>query len=108
MDATDNFGLSLQKVRRYGNCMPLAGEVDTVKLFNGTKSVKADPSWRKRERSYCNLLSFCFPTIIISVAILANRDFALGRSLFKYVNKIAREFISEQENNKPIITLKYY
>ncbi len=72
-------------------------KVDTVKLFNGTKSVRQ--IHHGGSASGGTAMFVLFPDYNMSVAILANRDFA-SADLFKYVNKIAEEFISEQENNK--------
>jgi serine beta-lactamase-like protein LACTB len=72
-------------------------KVDTVKLFNGTKSVRQ--IHHGGSASGATAMFVLFPDYNMSVAMLANRDFA-SADFFKYVNKIAEEFISEQENNK--------
>ncbi|MGY3210957.1 serine hydrolase domain-containing protein [Mucilaginibacter sp. HD30] len=71
-------------------------KVDTVKLFNGTKSVRQ--IHHGGSASGGTAMFVLFPDYHLSVCILANRDFA-SADFFKYVNKIAEEFISEKENN---------
>ena len=71
-------------------------KVDTVKLFNGTKSVRQ--IHHGGSASGGTAMFVLFPDYSLSVCILANRDFA-SADFFKYVNKIAEEFISEKENN---------
>lgn len=71
-------------------------KVDTVKLFNGTKSVRQ--IHHGGSASGGTAMFVLFPDYNMSVCILANRDFA-SADFFKYVNKIAEEFISEKENN---------
>lgn len=72
-------------------------KVDTVKLFTGTKSVKQ--IHHGGSASGATAMFVLFPDYNMSVCILANRDFA-SADLFKYVNKIAEEFISVEESNK--------
>jgi len=71
-------------------------KVDTVKLFNGTKSVRQ--IHHGGSASGGTAMFVLFPDYSLSVCILANRDFA-SADFFKYVDKIAEEFISEKENN---------
>lgn len=72
-------------------------KVDTVKLFNGSKSVRQIHHGGSASGS--TAMFVLFPDYKMSVCILANRDFA-SADLFKYINKIVEEFISELENNK--------
>ncbi|MFD0751255.1 serine hydrolase domain-containing protein [Mucilaginibacter calamicampi] len=71
-------------------------KVDTVKLFNGARSVRQ--IHHGGSASGATAMLVLLPEYNMTISMLANRDFA-SADLFKYVNQIAEAFISEKEND---------